>query len=354
MRLTLGELENGLESDKEYGSDRNCGKLLGRLLGKNSLKISQFSDAVRQQGYRNMLLRFWVGAKILPVYFHGSEDIEPEEFLEAFVFGPDSFPFSSLQTNKSDLYNFFAYYDLPLPAQWFPGERFSTNACDLFSEPRSSESFDILMKIYKLDAEKEKWELTGVQSLPSEEKSRLEQIKKIDSKIKLLKTEDDRLWTWCQSEDETSTTELKSAAVEEPPQSKEEIVAQNNTFVTPPGTEWYDIKIHFIDMNTIEITLGKGRKIRRKYTNIDCFYNKRTKNYRKAWMTLFLMTMHQGNIPENEKHYKKHISILRKNLQELFPELVGDPFHSHQRGQGWQPKLTLSYNSNLLKSASSL
>lgn len=133
---------------------------------------------------------------------------------------------------------------------------------------------------------------------------------------------------------------------------------EEESFVIPPGTEWYDIKIHFVDLDTIEITIGKQRTIQRSYRYLEWFYNSKSKKPKVGWHFLFVMVKYQGNIPlpprckgDNKevavKRKKDKVSQLRSTLRKMFPGVSEDPFEPHKTTQGWKPKLTLSLSKKL-------
>lgn len=71
------------------------------------------------------------------------------------------------------------------------------------------------------------------------------------------------------SEDKNSSHQQQ---ITDPGQAQQK--GEGKSFISPPGTEWYDIRIHFVDMNNVEITLGKGRKYERDYKSLGCWEQK--------------------------------------------------------------------------------
>jgi len=120
----------------------------------------------------------------------------------------------------------------------------------------------------------------------------------------------------------------------------------------PAGTEWYDIRILFVDVRNIKIRLGpRERNHQRSYKSFGCFYNKKSKEPIDAWFHLWAMAFHKGNPSDlvgSEKQITvKHVSILQKKLKCLFPEVDGNPFAKHVKGVGWKPRICLDHPDNL-------
>ena len=77
-------------------------------------------------------------------------------------------------------------------------------------------------------------------------------------------------------QDHNGSQQKQKTGSDQPQQQVEE-----KSFPIPRETEWYDIRIYFVDIENVQITIGKkGRKFERTYKSLG-FENKKSKQVRK-------------------------------------------------------------------------
>ena len=121
---------------------------------------------------------------------------------------------------------------------------------------------------------------------------------------------------------------------------------RSEQFSTLPGTEWRNIAISFVTMEKVKVNF-EGNTYERGFKSLGFGDQKRQNSWNSAWQHLFLLAVHQGDIelPPSGKerdNVVKQISIIKKQLKNLFPNVIGDPFTTRQKDKGWPLCITLS------------
>ena len=111
------------------------------------------------------------------------------------------------------------------------------------------------------------------------------------------------------------------------------------SFSVPNGTEWRDIRIHFINEKNVKVSIGN--KIRERNFKTLGFAHKTSEKPKNGWKLLLVMAVEKGNLPYNVNN-KKKISDLGKTLTQIFPGVPGRPFRRYAKGVGWQPLISLT------------
>jgi len=96
-------------------------------------------------------------------------------------------------------------------------------------------------------------------------------------------------------------------------------------FPTPPGTQWHEVKISFIDNENVSIGVRGGRSERKNYAEMG-FKNKKTCKPVKSWYTLLAFS-EKGCLKYSQSvksKTEKDIQDLRKRLKTYFG-IQGDP-----------------------------
>ncbi len=121
---------------------------------------------------------------------------------------------------------------------------------------------------------------------------------------------------------------------------------RSEQFSTLPGTEWRNITISFVALEKVKVNF-EGNTYERGFKSLGFGDKKRQNSWNSAWHHLFLLAVHQGDIelPPSGKerdNVVKQVSNIKKQLKNLFPNVVGDPFTRRQKGKGWPLRITLS------------
>lgn len=109
---------------------------------------------------------------------------------------------------------------------------------------------------------------------------------------------------------------------------------------TPSGTTWRDVKISFVDGDTVNVKIKGGSPT--KYTYYDMGFSKRNKKPNMMWVILkvFANAETPGELPKNFvdskdlSKTKKQIQLLRKHLERMFG-ISGNPIELDARYRVW-------------------
>jgi hypothetical protein len=108
------------------------------------------------------------------------------------------------------------------------------------------------------------------------------------------------------------------------------------TFPTPPGARWEDVKIQFKDGHTVSISIGDKNGIY-NYTQMG-MVNRKNGNTTKQWTLLEGFASGHGTMTWQHsaahRSNQKRREVLAKNLQKFFG-IEGDPFLLTPDRKGW-------------------
>jgi hypothetical protein len=117
---------------------------------------------------------------------------------------------------------------------------------------------------------------------------------------------------------------------------------QVNRFATPPGTNWQDILIRFLDGHTVSISVD-GRTERLTFAEMN-MKDGRNGNPNRQWKLLELLAQNGGRLSWSTSaagfKQKKQVELLSHRLRQYFG-IAENPFHEYQKSAGWQFKLRL-------------
>lgn len=110
----------------------------------------------------------------------------------------------------------------------------------------------------------------------------------------------------------------------------------------PPGAEWKDVHITFIDKEKVRARVGRTE---RAFTFTDLgMADARSGEPNAAWLLLRAIAGEFGEMgwdhPEAKDSNRQRMRLLRNHLREFFG-LEGDPFHPYKKGAGWKARFTL-------------
>lgn len=104
-------------------------------------------------------------------------------------------------------------------------------------------------------------------------------------------------------------------------------------FPTPPGTQWHEVKISFIDGENVSIRVKDGATIIKNYAEMG--FKNRSKPS-KLWLLLNKLALSSGSLAgySDKEKTKESVSDLRKKLN-LYFKIEGDPI-PYKRRKGYQ------------------
>jgi len=113
----------------------------------------------------------------------------------------------------------------------------------------------------------------------------------------------------------------------------------------PKGTKWEDIKIHFIDGHTVDISV-QNKSYNKTYRELG-FEDKRKHLPDKQWQLLELLANKKGELSWDDSNatYKVKQTKFRlsKRLRDIFM-INDDPFYPYFENQGYRIKINISYS----------
>jgi hypothetical protein len=120
-------------------------------------------------------------------------------------------------------------------------------------------------------------------------------------------------------------------------------MALTKRFPTPKGATWSDVKMNFVDGETLSIRVGEqtGRSIYSEMGMIDG----RNKRPTKQWEFLRALATHKGYLtwdsPAADRKQKKRREVLSENLKAFFG-IEGDPIELTEDRKGWRTVFSIS------------
>lgn len=381
-RISLADLLKGLEQDEVYGVD--CRILLQKSVDKHHLKILD-PDSVPE--CLRVLVDIWLKYEHLSLYHHESrEEVVFNNGIQSRGVLSRDYD-SDYEVDKGDLQKLLFGLGFPLPAPkskaqdsfWFYDHPFSTEKNTMESIAAAGEAQEKIrhkgrqkgLAFHVADRITDKktlkscalW-LGGVR-IPDG----------VDPKLVELYATRKLLEIVAKKDFEVEPTEAKRRSfkknierinkqinggqpyeeLEVQPSSDNSPLAADNTanraeqhFSTLPGTEWRDISIRFVTIEKVEVTFeGKSRERNFKSLGFKDKKQKGKDTWNKAWHYFFLLAVHQGDIelPPSGKerdNVVKQVANIKKQLKNLFPNVVGDPFKTRQKDKGWPLRISLS------------
>ena len=122
---------------------------------------------------------------------------------------------------------------------------------------------------------------------------------------------------------------------------------------TPKGTLWAEVTIYFKKYDEFGgecVFIVRGERHHRNFKTMG-FADKRKRTANKGWILLFLLLINDGILPRGKsyKHLAKKVSDLNKTLNELCPDVEGNPFGPYQKRKGWKPNMVFTTSQDIRK-----
>ncbi|KAB2836210.1 MAG: hypothetical protein F9K48_02445 [Candidatus Brocadia sp.] len=140
------------------------------------------------------------------------------------------------------------------------------------------------------------------------------------------------------------------------PQANQEIQGTSKTkaipFPTPPGTQWHEVEIAFVDKESVSIKIkGKGKAVTKSYAEMGFKGRSTRKEEGKTsilWVNLRTLARSGGvlkDFPNTKANkIKESMSDLRKKLASYF-KIEGDPI-PYKKGKGYKTAFALKDKSH--------
>jgi hypothetical protein len=126
---------------------------------------------------------------------------------------------------------------------------------------------------------------------------------------------------------------------------------QDVHFEVPEGSNWGDVVLQFVGLDSLHIRVGSAIKGTHSFVELKFEDGRKAdkEGHRypnKQWNLLMLLSETGGslswNIPGVDKTFKKTISLLRKDLKRLFPGIKDeDPFSPYDKRRCYEAKFTV-------------
>ena len=123
-------------------------------------------------------------------------------------------------------------------------------------------------------------------------------------------------------------------------------------FSVPPGTEWKQVFISFVNEQTVKIKAARNTE-HRSFDEMgfsDLRAGNTTSRPSDLWGVFRQLAILNGEITIDDSigsfqdplKVKKWLSQIRKKLQEVFPDIPGDPFHPYKDAKGYKTRFAIS------------
>ena len=118
-------------------------------------------------------------------------------------------------------------------------------------------------------------------------------------------------------------------------------------FSVPPGTDWNQVVIEFVDDETVLVSAG-GFKQPKTFEEMGFADRRRTGEPDKLWLLLRFLSLHEGRLGTDDNlsreeilRRKRQVTDLRKRLQFYFG-ISSDPFKPYKSERAYQTKFFIT------------